>query len=115
MGYWFVWRKDMCGRCCLTLALCLLCPSAYDGFAKDPAHKDQRPVQLGCEDEFAGKLERIDSRTITLRVSDDQRVVVNVDHHKRGTAAPFLGKSVVVRVQKKDGAQWAEMLAPRRP
>jgi hypothetical protein len=47
-------------------------------------------------EEFAGKLQRVDSETVTIRGGDDQSLVFRVDRDNRIQAAPFLGKSVAV-------------------
>lgn len=105
----------MHSRCCLAFAVSLLLPMANAALSEESRGCFEGAQPPTFADELAGKLERIDTRTITLRVAHDRKIVVNVEGHKRGTAAPFLGKSVIVRVLSKDGVQWAEMLAPRRP
>lgn len=51
---------------------------------------------LCLADEFAGKLQRVDRETVTLRGGDNQNFVLRVDGDNRIQAAPFLGKSVTV-------------------
>jgi hypothetical protein len=47
-------------------------------------------------DEFAGKLERVDRETVTVRGGNNQSLILRVDSDNRILAAPFLGKSVAV-------------------
>jgi len=47
-------------------------------------------------EEFAGKLQRVDRETVTVRGVNDQSFVFRVDSDHRMQAAPFLGKSVAV-------------------
>lgn len=54
-------------------------------------------------EEFAGKLERVDRDSITVRGGDDQRLVARVDGNNRLRAAPFLGKSVTVYLSHERG------------
>jgi hypothetical protein len=58
---------------------------------------------ISWAEEFAGKLERVDSDTITVRGGDDQRLVVKVDGSNRIQAAPFLGKSITVFLSTERG------------
>ncbi|MCX5862691.1 MAG: hypothetical protein WCG29_01780 [Desulfomonile sp.] len=53
--------------------------------------------------EFAGKLERVDWETVTLRDLDNNKRVVRVDIHNRREAASYLGKTVTVEWQDEDG------------
>ena len=56
-----------------------------------------------CGEEFAGKLERVDRDSITVRGGNDQRLVARVDGSNRQQAAPFLGKSVTVYLSTERG------------
>ena len=58
---------------------------------------------LSLAEEFAGKLERVDRDTITVRGGDDRRLVVRVDGSNRIQAAPFLGKSITVYLRSERG------------
>jgi len=58
---------------------------------------------LSLAEEFAGKLERVDRDTITVRGGDDRRLVVRVDGSNRIQAAPFLGKSITVDLRTERG------------
>jgi hypothetical protein len=72
-----------------------------------------QPCRAG---EFAGRLERVDVDTVTLRGSDNQVLVVHVDHHHRLQAAPFLGRWVTVdfhTVQGMASATGFRCMAPR--
>ncbi len=60
-------------------------------------------AQLCQAEEFAGKLERVDSETVTLVGSDNKKMVVRVDTGSRHKAAPFLGKTVTVDVNMDKG------------
>jgi hypothetical protein len=53
--------------------------------------------------EFAGRLERVDLQTVTLRGSDNKLVVVRVDQNHRLQAAPYLGRWVTVDFQADHG------------
>jgi len=53
--------------------------------------------------EFAGKLQRVDLRTVTLRGSGNQQLVLMVDSQDREKAASFIGKSVTVRFRTEKG------------
>jgi hypothetical protein len=46
--------------------------------------------------EFAGRLERVDLQTVTLRGHNNQLLVVRVDRDHRQQAAPYLGMWVTV-------------------
>lgn len=54
-------------------------------------------------EEYSGRLERVDMETITLFVTDNQRVVLRVNKPDRSVAAPFLGKRVKVDVRNEQG------------
>jgi len=58
---------------------------------------------VSLAEEFAGKLERVDRDTITVRGGDDRRLVVRVDGSNRIQAAPFLGKSITVDLRTERG------------
>ena len=53
--------------------------------------------------DFAGKLQRVDLRTVTLRGSGNQQMVLRVDSQDREKAASFIGKSVTVRFRTEKG------------
>ena len=76
--------RDRCLRILLTAMAVCVC---------QPCHAE----------EFAGKLERVDLETVTLRGSDNQRLVIRVDRGSRQAAAPFLGKWVTVDFSTDDG------------
>jgi hypothetical protein len=52
---------------------------------------------------LAGKLERVDLKTVTLRSTDNQKLILKVDGSDRKKAAPYLGKSVTVRFRIEKG------------
>jgi len=54
-------------------------------------------------DEFAGKLQRVDRETVTVRGGNDQSLILRVDGDNRILAAPFLGKSVTVDFLNEQG------------
>ena len=54
--------------------------------------------------EFAGRLERVDLQTVTLRGNDNKLLVVHVDKNHRLQAASFLGRWVTVDFQSEHGA-----------
>jgi len=54
--------------------------------------------------ECAGKLERVDITSVTLRTSDNQQLVLGVNPGDRERAAPYLGKSVTVQYRTEQGA-----------
>ena len=58
---------------------------------------------LCCAGELAGKLERVDRATVTLRGQDNSRLVLKADNTARQKAAPFLGKSVTVQFRNENG------------
>jgi hypothetical protein len=59
--------------------------------------------QLCPAGEFAGRLERVDLESVTVRDSSDKSLVIHVDRSHRIQAAPFLGKWVTVRFQDENG------------
>ena len=59
--------------------------------------------QICAAGEFAGRLERVDWQSVTLRDSNDKLVVVRVTKDHRSQAAPFLGKWVTVGFRKDKG------------
>ncbi|MBI4962554.1 MAG: hypothetical protein HY913_04695 [Desulfomonile tiedjei] len=58
---------------------------------------------LCSADEFAGKLERVDRETVTVRGGNNQSLILRVDSDNRIQAAPFLGKSVAVDFLNEQG------------
>jgi hypothetical protein len=60
-------------------------------------------AQLCYGGELAGKLERVDLKTVTLRSTDNQKLILKVDGSDRKKAAPYLGKSVTVRFRIEKG------------
>jgi len=54
--------------------------------------------------EFAGRLERVDLQTVTLRGLDNQVMVVQVNRDHRQQAAPYLGMWVTVDFVTERGA-----------
>jgi hypothetical protein len=59
--------------------------------------------QVCAADEFAGRLERVDWESVTLRDSNDKLVVVRVNKDHRFQAAPFLGRWVTVDFRHDQG------------
>jgi hypothetical protein len=59
--------------------------------------------QICAAGEFAGRLERVDWESVTLRDSNDKLVVVRVNKDHRSQAAPFLGKWVTVDFRNDKG------------
>jgi hypothetical protein len=59
--------------------------------------------QVCTAGEFAGRLERVDWESVTLRDANDQLVVVRVNKDHRFQAAPFLGKWVTVDFRNDQG------------
>ncbi len=59
--------------------------------------------QLCLAGEFAGRLERVDLESVTIRDSSDKLMVVHVDSSHRHQAAPFLGRWVKVLFQDENG------------
>lgn len=53
--------------------------------------------------EVAGKLERVDVETVTLRDANDDKHVVRVDLENRREAAQYLGKTVTVDLLNEGG------------
>ena len=62
---------------------------------------------LCLAEEFAGKLERVDRQTVTVRGGNNQSLILRVDGDNRVQAAPFLGKSVSVDFRNEQGECWA--------
>ncbi len=54
-------------------------------------------------DEFAGRLERVDLESVTIRDSSDKLVVLRVNRDRRFQAAPFLGRWVTVDFRNEQG------------
>jgi hypothetical protein len=65
-------------------------------------------LQLGWAGEFVGRLERVDLQTITLRGTDNQRFIVQVDRTHRQQAAPYLGMWITVDFITDQGAMRAK-------
>jgi hypothetical protein len=61
-------------------------------------------LQPCMAEEFAGRLERVDLETVTLRGSDNRVIVVRVDRNCRLLAAPYLGRWVTVDFRTDHGA-----------
>ncbi len=59
--------------------------------------------QLCLAGEFAGRLERVDLESVTIRDSSDKSLVVHVDRSHRYQAAPFIGKWVTVHFRDENG------------
>ncbi|MCL5125124.1 MAG: hypothetical protein M1511_11605 [Deltaproteobacteria bacterium] len=57
--------------------------------------------------EFSGKLERLDSNTLTLLGKNSDKKTGRICREQRAQAARFLGKSVVVNFEKQQGEEWA--------
>jgi len=68
---------------------------AFSGFVSSPL--------LCAADEFAGRLERVDLESVTLRDSNDKLVVLRVNRDRRFQAAPFLGRWVTVDFRNEQG------------
>jgi hypothetical protein len=64
--------------------------------------------------ELAGKLERVDLKTVTLRNSDNQKLILRVEGCDRKKAAPYLGKSVTVQFRIENGKQRAVLFRSLR-
>ena len=64
-------------------------------------------AQLCYGGELAGKLERVDLKTVTLRSPDNQKLILKVDKCDRKKAAPYLGKSVTIQFRIENGEQRA--------
>lgn len=58
--------------------------------------------QVCIAGECAGKLQRVDWKTVTLR-SNDKPIVLKVDPDVRKKAAAYLGKSVTVSFESESG------------
>lgn len=54
-------------------------------------------------EQIAGKLERVDMDTVTIRCSNNKKMVMSIDRGHRRQAAPFLGKWVVVDSLREKG------------
>jgi hypothetical protein len=59
--------------------------------------------QVCAAGEFAGRLERVDWESVTLRDSNDKLVVVRVNKDHRFQAAPYLGQWVTVDFRNDKG------------
>ena len=57
--------------------------------------------------EFSGKLERLDSNTVTLLGKNSYKKTGKICEEQRTRAARFLGKSVTVNFEKQHGEEWA--------
>ena len=64
-------------------------------------------AQLCYGGEYAGKLERVDLKSVTLRSPDNQKLILKVEGCDRKKAAPYLGKSVTVQFRIENGEQKA--------
>ncbi len=65
--------------------------------------------------EFEGKLERIDSHTLTLLGRNQTRLVLNVDRPDKQKAAAFVGQSVSVEFASEEGQKKLLMFRPLGP
>ncbi len=74
---------------------CLAIVIAFTGLLGSPL--------LCAADEFAGRLERVDMESVTLRDSNDKLVVIRVNRDRRFQAAPFLGRWVTVDFRNEQG------------
>lgn len=54
-------------------------------------------------EQITGKLERVDMDTVTVRCSDNKRMVMSIERGDRMQAAPFLGKWVVIDSRREKG------------
>lgn len=54
-------------------------------------------------EQIAGKLERVDMDTVTIRCSDNKKMVMSIERRKRVQAAPFLGKWVLIDSRRDRG------------
>ncbi len=59
--------------------------------------------QMCWADDVAGKLERVDHKTVTVRCMTNRIFVFEVDPENRLKAAPYLGKSVTVTFRTEAG------------
>jgi len=69
--------------------------------------------QLCAAEEFDGKLERVDLKTVTLRSCSNQKLIVTVDQNERQKAAAHLGKSVTVLFETENGKHRAVLFRAR--
>ena len=77
----------MRNRCsCIVLFVVLLCS----------AH-------VCAAEQIAGKLERVDMDSVTIRCSNNKTMVMSIERQKRKQAAPFLGKWVVIDSRQEKG------------
>ncbi len=74
---------------------CLAIMIAFTGLLGSPL--------LCTADEFAGRLERVDLESVTLRDSNDKPFVLRINWDRRFQAAPFLGKWVTVDFRNEQG------------
>ncbi len=70
--------------------------------------------QICTADEFAGRLERVDLQTVTVRDCNDKLVVLRVNNDRRFQAAPFLGRWVTVDFRNEQGEFLAVGFKPRQ-
>ncbi len=54
-------------------------------------------------EQIAGKLERVDMDTVTIRCSNNKKMVMSIERGNRRQAAPFLGKSVLIDSRQEKG------------
>lgn len=59
--------------------------------------------QVLIAEEYAGKLERVGWKTVTIASGNNEKLTIAVDKTDRAQAAPFIGKRVMVRVAKDGG------------
>ena len=64
-------------------------------------------------DQFDGKLERVDLKTVTLVGCNNQKLVVTVDQKEREKAAAHLGKTVTVHFKTDNGEHRAVFFRAR--
>lgn len=74
---------------------CLAIVIAFTGLLSTPL--------LCTADEFAGRLERVDLESVTLRGSNDKPFVLRINWDRRFQAAPFLGRWVTVDFRNEQG------------
>jgi hypothetical protein len=60
--------------------------------------------QLAYSGELAGKLERVDSNSLTILEANNNRFVVGIDGGSRREVAQFLGKTVTIDYCDENGA-----------
>ncbi|MGC8605060.1 MAG: hypothetical protein ACP5VS_15435 [Desulfomonilaceae bacterium] len=57
--------------------------------------------------EFSGKLERLDSKTVTLLGKNSDKKTGRICEEQRARAARLLGKSVIVNFERQQDEEWA--------